>query len=48
MMPVKFWDLFALTASLPTYNGVHCGVKNSLSAQKIPQNRLDTAVLNRA
>jgi hypothetical protein len=42
MMPVKFWVFFALTALFSTYNGMHCRVKNALSAQKIPQKRLDT------
>jgi hypothetical protein len=34
MMPVNSWVFFALTALFSTYNGVHCGVKNALPAQK--------------
>ena len=37
----QFWVFFELTALFSTYNGVHCGVKNALSAQKIPKNCLD-------
>ncbi len=42
MRPVKFRIFFALTALFSAYNGLHCGAKNALSAQKIPQNCLDT------
>ena len=41
MTSVEFWIFSTLTALFSTYNGVHCGVKNALSAQKIPHNRFD-------